>query len=140
MLTLAANLRIVFRSSRCLSTSLVVRARRDTTDLAAIIRNVVRDPDPSRSGNRVLGTASLHSVSFPAQVATVALGPFGVLDSCLLSITGTFGLASYTVSKRLRELSIRVELGAQAKQILSAALGRMLILLASGSIVGCCLI
>jgi ABC-type antimicrobial peptide transport system permease subunit len=40
------------------------------------------------------------------------------------------------VSKRLRELSIRVALGAQAKQILSVALGRMLILLASGSVVG----
>ena len=51
-------------------------------------------------------------------------------------ITGTFGLASYTVSKRLRELSIRVSLRAQAKQILSAAPGRMLILPASGSVVG----
>jgi ABC-type antimicrobial peptide transport system permease subunit len=45
-------------------------------------------------------------------------------------------LASYPVSKRLRELSIRVALGAQARQVLSAALGRMLILLASGSLIG----
>ena len=68
-------------------------------------------------------------------MATVALGLFGAFG-LLLSITGTFGLASYTVSKRLRELSIRVALGAQAKQVLSAALGRMLILLAGGSLVG----
>jgi ABC-type antimicrobial peptide transport system permease subunit len=72
---------------------------------------------------------------FPAQVATVALGLFGAFG-LLLSITGTFGLASYTVSKRIRELSIRVALGAQARQVLSAALGRMLVLLAGGSIVG----
>ena len=72
---------------------------------------------------------------FPAQVATVALGLFGVFG-LLLSITGTFGLASYIVSKRLRELSIRVALGAQARQVLAAALGRMLVLLASGSVVG----
>lgn len=72
---------------------------------------------------------------FPSQVATFSLGLFGVFG-LLLSITGTFGLASYTVSKRLRELSIRVALGAEAKQILSAALGRLLILLASGSAVG----
>jgi ABC-type antimicrobial peptide transport system permease subunit len=52
------------------------------------------------------------------------------------NVTGTFGLASYTVSKRLRELSIRVALGARAKQVLSAALGRMLILLVGGSVVG----
>jgi len=72
---------------------------------------------------------------FPSQVATVALGLFGAFG-LLLSIAGTFGLASYTVSKRLRELSLRVALGAQAKQILWAALGRMLILLGSGSVVG----
>jgi ABC-type antimicrobial peptide transport system permease subunit len=54
----------------------------------------------------------------------------------LLSITGTFGLASYSVTKRLRELSVRVALGAQAKQILAAALGRMLLLLGIGSTLG----
>ena len=70
-----------------------------------------------------------------AQVATVALGLLGAFG-LLLSITGTFGLASYTVSQRLRELRIRVALGAQAKQILSAALGHMLILLATDSVVG----
>jgi ABC-type antimicrobial peptide transport system permease subunit len=97
---------------------------------------VVRDLDPavpiqeSGAWNSQLGLSF-----FPAQVATVALGLFGAFG-LLLSITGTFGLASYTVSKRLRELSIRVALGADAKQILSAALGRMLILLASGSAVG----
>jgi ABC-type antimicrobial peptide transport system permease subunit len=79
--------------------------------------------------------AQLGLSFFPIQVATVALGLFGAFG-LLLSIAGTFGLASYTVSKRLRELSIRVALGAQAKQILSAALGRMLVLLASGSVVG----
>jgi ABC-type antimicrobial peptide transport system permease subunit len=72
---------------------------------------------------------------FPAQVATIALSLFGAFG-LLLSITGTFGLASYTVSKRLRELSLRVALGAQARQILSAALGRMMILLAAGSVIG----
>lgn len=79
--------------------------------------------------------SQLELALFPSQVATVALGLFGAFG-LLLSVTGTFGLASYTVSKRLRELSIRVALGAQAKQIFSAALGRMLILLATGSVVG----
>jgi predicted permease len=107
-----------------------------TNDMAATIRKVIRDLDPtvpireSSAWKNQLGLTF-----FVAQVATVALGIFGAFG-LLLSITGTFGLASYTVSKRLRELSIRVALGAQAKQILSAALGRMLILLASGSVVG----
>ncbi len=73
--------------------------------------------------------------TFPAQVATIALGLFGSFG-LLLCVTGIFGLASYTVSKRLRELGIRVALGAQARQILSAALGRMMVLLAGGSVIG----
>ena len=68
-------------------------------------------------------------------MATIALGLFGAFG-LLLSITGTFGLSSYTVSKRLRELSIRVALGAEAKQVVAAALGRMLALLGSGSAAG----
>jgi ABC-type antimicrobial peptide transport system permease subunit len=104
--------------------------------MAATVRKVVRDLDPaipirvSSAWKNQLGLTF-----FVSQVATVALGLFGAFG-LLLSITGTFGLASYTVSKRLRELSIRVALGAQAKQILSAALGRMLILLAAGSVAG----
>jgi len=118
------------------STALVVRTQRDTADMVAAIRGVVLDLDRAVP-IRDLGpwNTQLALSFFPIQVATVALGLFGAFG-LLLSIAGTFGLASYTVSKRLRELSIRVALGAQAKQILSAALGRMLILLASGSAVG----
>ena len=118
------------------STALIVRTRRDTAEMVSAIRGVVRDLDRAVP-IRDLGpwNTALALSFFPLQVATVALGIFGAFG-LLLSIAGTFGLASYTVSKRLRELSIRVALGAQAKQILSAALGRMLILLASGSVVG----
>jgi hypothetical protein len=118
------------------STALVVRTQRDTADMVAAIRGVIRDLDVAVP-IRDLGpwNTQLALSFFPIQVATVALGLFGAFG-LLLSIAGTFGLASYTVSKRLRELSIRVALGAQAKEILSAALGRMLLLLASGSIAG----
>jgi ABC-type antimicrobial peptide transport system permease subunit len=122
-------------------TSLVVRTRPNTkgtatTDMSATLRNTIRDLDsavPIRTSSD--WRSQLAMSFFPAQVATVALGLFGVFG-LLLSVTGTFGLASYTVSKRLRELSIRVALGAQARQVLSAALGRMLVLLASGSLAG----
>jgi len=107
-----------------------------TNDMGATILKLIRDQDPAipilESGP---WKNQLGLTFFVSQVATVALGLFGAFG-LLLSITGTFGLASYTVSKRLRELSIRVALGAQTKQILAAALGRMLILLASGSVVG----
>jgi predicted permease len=117
-------------------TTLIVRPWGDAADMAATLRKVVRDLDssiPIRESS--VWNSELAMSFFPTQVATVALGLFGAFG-LLLSIAGAFGLASYTVSQRLRELSIRVALGAQAKEILSAALGRMLILLGSGSVVG----
>jgi ABC-type antimicrobial peptide transport system permease subunit len=68
-------------------------------------------------------------------MATVALGVLGLMG-CMLSITGIFGMAAYSVSKRLRELGIRVALGAQHKEVLQAALGRAVKLLAIGSAAG----
>jgi ABC-type antimicrobial peptide transport system permease subunit len=65
----------------------------------------------------------------------VALGVLGVLGA-MLALTGIFGMAAYSVSKRLRELGIRMALGAQRKEILFAALGRPLKLLACGSAAG----
>ncbi len=123
------------------NTSLIVRTRPDASGMAAAnmavaVRKLIHDLDPAiaiRSSGT--WTTQLAFSFFPAQVATVALSLFGIFG-LLLSITGTFGLASYTVSKRMRELSIRVALGAQAKQVLSAALGRMFTLMAIGSAVG----
>jgi ABC-type antimicrobial peptide transport system permease subunit len=45
-------------------------------------------------------------------------------------------MAAYSVSKRKRELGIRMALGAQSKEVLQAALGRALRLLAVGSAAG----
>jgi ABC-type antimicrobial peptide transport system permease subunit len=68
-------------------------------------------------------------------VATVALGVMGLLGA-MLAITGIFGMASYVVTKRLREFGIRVALGANQGNVLSAALGRAFRLLAIGSVGG----
>jgi predicted permease len=115
---------------------LVVRGQGEHAELAPVVRQTIRDLDSSIP-IQVSGswTSAIAFSFFPAQVATAALSLFGAFG-LLLSVAGTFGLASYTVSKRLRELGIRVALGAQGKQVLAAALGRMLVLLASGSVVG----
>jgi ABC-type antimicrobial peptide transport system permease subunit len=72
---------------------------------------------------------------FAARVSTIALGVLGLLGA-MLAATGIFGMASYTVSKRLRELGIRIALGARRKQVLRAALGRAFVLLSVGSFAG----
>jgi predicted permease len=123
------------------ATSFITRLQPNATAaavsyMAATVRKTIRDLDPAipiRDSSP--WQAALGFTFFPAQVATISLGIFGAFG-LLLSVTGTFGLASYTVSKRMRELSIRVALGAQGKQILSAALGRMMFLLGTGSAIG----
>ena len=77
----------------------------------------------------------MSSALFAARVATVALGVLGLLGA-MLAATGIFGMASYTVSKRLRELGIRIALGARRKEVLWAALGRAFVLLSVGSAAG----
>src|SRR5437667_2703328 len=72
---------------------------------------------------------------FPSRMAALSLGVIGVMGA-LLSVTGIFGMAAYSVSKRLRELGIRMALGAQRKEVLRAALGRAFKLLALGSAAG----
>ena len=72
---------------------------------------------------------------FASRMATLSLGVLGLMGA-MLSVTGIFGMAAYSVSKRLRELGIRIALGAQRKEILQAALGRAFKLLAIGSAAG----
>jgi len=70
-------------------------------------------------------------------MATISLGVLGVIGA-LLAVTGIFGMAADSVSKRLRELGIRTALGAQRKEVLQAALGRAFKLLAFVSPQDCC--
>ena len=116
-------------------TSLVVRSERDPQLLAAAIRNKLRGLDDSLPMYIQTWTQGLDMALFPSRVATVALGVLGLMGG-LLSITGVFGMAAYSVSKRLKELGIRIALGAQRREVLKAALGRALKLLAIGSCSG----
>jgi predicted permease len=113
----------------------VVRSKRDPQQLAAAIRSKVRELDASLPVDTQTWNSLLEVVLFPSRVATMALGVMGVMGA-MLSITGIFGMAAYSVSKRLRELGIRVALGAKRREVLQAALGRPLKLLTFGSVAG----
>jgi predicted permease len=118
------------------ATELVVRTSMESSTMAAAIRKQIHDLDPVIPiQESSLWIRQLGMQLFPARAATIALSLFGIFG-LLLSVTGTFGLASYTVARRLRELSIRVALGARSQQIIFASLGRMLILLAAGCGIG----
>jgi predicted permease len=114
---------------------LVVRSDGDPQQLAAAIKSTVQDLDAGLPFTIRTWSQELESALFPSRMATLSLGVLGMLGA-MLSITGVFGMAAYSVSKRLRELGIRRALGAQRKEVLQAALGRAFKLLAFGSAAG----
>jgi len=121
------------------STILVVREQpgldTEAFQIGATIRNALHRVDSGLQVTVETRDKPMESTLFGPRIATIALGVLGVMGA-MLSITGIFGMAANSVSKRLKELGIRVALGAQRKEILQAALGRAFKLLAIGSAAG----
>ncbi len=113
----------------------VVRSRAGEAATAAAIHDVFAKLDPDLPVAINSWTAAMGVMLLPSIAATVALGILGGL-AAMLAVTGIFGMASYAVSKRMRELGLRVALGAGRGDVLKAALGRPARLLVFGSLAG----
>jgi predicted permease len=118
------------------SMMVVARSTVGESQAATLIGRAVQKLDPRLPLQVQQGVGSALALAFlPSQVAVAALGSFGIL-AIALAVTGIYGLASYSVSARLRELGIRLAIGAPRWQLLRSALGRIAVLLAGGSIIG----
>jgi hypothetical protein len=117
------------------ATYMIVRSGRDPQQLEAAIRGTLRQLDRGLPVYIQTRLRELDAMLFGPRMATLSLGVRGLMGA-MLSITGIFGMAAYSVSKRLRELGIRIALGAQRRELLQAALGRPLKLLAFGAAAG----
>jgi predicted permease len=117
------------------TTWLVVRCNRDPLQIGPVIRSALHNVDASIPVYIQTRYKEMDGVLLGARMATIALGVLGIIGA-MLSITGIFGMAAYSVSKRLRELGIRIALGARRSEVLQSALGRAFKLLALGSAAG----
>jgi predicted permease len=113
----------------------VVRSNRSQNEIAPAIERVLHALEPDALITVESWADKISYVLFPARAATVALGVMGGL-AAMLAVTGIFGMAAYNVSRRMKELGIRVALGARTQHVMSAAVGRPIVLLGIGSLVG----
>jgi predicted permease len=124
-----------FQQMKASGTWLIIRTSGDPAQLEPALRSALHSLDSGLPLSLRTWTTELNTALFAPRVATLALGALGILGA-MLAITGVFGMASYVVSKRLRELGIRVALGANKRQVLRASLTRSAWLLTIGSAAG----
>jgi len=116
-------------------TTLLVRSNRSDAEIAKALSGMMAKIDPLLPVTIESWPSALALALFPARVASVALSVLGLLAG-MLAITGIFGMTSYAVARRLREMGIRAALGAQRMQILRTSMGRAASILVLGSIAG----
>ena len=113
----------------------VVRTTRAQNEMVTALERTLSAIEPDALITVQSWPDAMARVLFPARAASVGLGVMGLL-AAMLAVTGIFGMAAYNVSRRIKELGIRVALGARTKHVMSAAVGRPIVLLGLGSLAG----
>lgn len=118
--------------------SLVLRARGDPLSLVDSVRNTIRQIDPEQAIVDVSTLDELRNTSIlERRVTTILLGLFGLL-ALVIAVTGLAGVTAFLVSRRTREIGIRIALGADVRDVLAMVLRRGVRLLVIGTVVGAC--
>jgi putative ABC transport system permease protein len=115
---------------------LLVRTSGSPASLAGPIRRAVAalDPDLPVSDIRTLDERLDQSVAQP-RVSMIVLGIFAVM-ALVLAAVGIYGVLSYTVTQRTRELGIRMALGAESKSVMRLVVGQAMTPVLIGVILG----
>ncbi len=116
--------------------SVIVRATLPASAVVPDVRRLVAALDPQVPVHGVTTlNAMLATGMAPPRLLTVLMSSFAAIG-LLLTATGLYGLLSYAVSRRTREIGVRMALGASRHCIVSMILGRALTLIAMGTMVG----
>jgi putative ABC transport system permease protein len=118
-----------------LAMAVVLRARGDGSALFPVVRARIRDVDPDVPVDLGTLTARVDRSLAERRFIMSVLTAFGVLALTLAAI-GVYGVLSFTVAQRTREIAVRMALGAERRRVLASVVGRALRVAAVASAVG----
>jgi macrolide transport system ATP-binding/permease protein len=117
--------------------TLMLRSNGDPLQLVQSVKDVVRTLNPNLPMLNTRSYAEYYrnqAIEGP-RIAMKLVGAMGVMG-LLLAVTGLYGLIAYIVSRRTREIAIRMALGAEQSAVLRLVMGKGLILVGIGTVIG----
>jgi putative ABC transport system permease protein len=116
--------------------SFVLRINGEPAGLISAVRRVVTEVEPNQAIHNVMTMEQrLANVTTSRRLNAVLLGSFAGL-ALLLAVVGIYGVMSYAVTQRTREIGVRIALGASSKEIFKLIVGQGALLVGIGVVIG----